>query len=52
MSINKKSEKISWEAPELKDLGKAKDLIKSLNPVFDAKNSEIDEDEYNVSVQS
>tara|TARA_B100000925_G_scaffold250034_1_gene201235 strand:+ start:648 stop:794 length:147 start_codon:yes stop_codon:yes gene_type:complete len=47
-----KSENIIWEEPKIKDLGKAKDLIKNLNPIYDAKNSEIDEDQYNVSVQS
>ena len=52
MKLNIDSNQINWETPEIKDLGKAKDLIKSLNPIYDAKNSEIDEDQYNVSTQS
>ena len=41
----------SWEEPEIKELGKAKDLIKGLSPVFDAKTGLAPVDEFN-AVQS
>ena len=41
--------KLNWVEPEIKDLGEAKDLIKGLNPVFDAKNSLVPSDEFNTT---
>ncbi len=41
----------SWEEPEIKELGKAKDLIKGLSPVYDNKTSLTPIDEFN-AVQS
>lgn len=38
-----------WEEPTIKNLGVAKDLIKGLNPVFDAKNSLVPADEFNTT---
>ena len=37
----------SWEEPEIKELGKAKDIIKGLSPVYDAKTSLTPDDEFN-----
>ena len=39
-----------WIEPEIIELGEAKDLIKGLNPVFDAKNSLVPSDEFNTTV--
>lgn len=38
-----------WQKPEVKELGDAKDLVKGLSPVFDAKNSLTPLDEFNTS---
>ncbi len=45
--MDKKNTK--WVEPEIKNLGEAKDLIKGLNPVFDAKNSLVPSDEFNTT---
>jgi len=38
-----------WEEPQIEVLGEAKDLIKGLNPVWDAKNSLTPSDEFNAA---
>ena len=43
---------VKWQKPNIKKLGSANDLIKELDPIFDAKNSLINEDQFNTSVQS
>lgn len=43
---------LKWQKPNIKILGSANDLIKELDPVFDAKNILVNEDEFNTSVQS
>jgi len=40
---------LTWIEPEITELGEAKDLIKGLNPVFDAKNSLVPTDEFNTT---
>ena len=36
-----------WEEPKIKELGKAKDLIKGLSPVYDSKTGLTPVDEFN-----
>tara|TARA_Y100000768_G_C23490542_1_gene456823 strand:- start:295 stop:438 length:144 start_codon:yes stop_codon:yes gene_type:complete len=38
-----------WVKPELTKLGDAKELVKGLSPVFDAKNSLTPVDEFNTN---
>ena len=49
--IVKINKNLPWEEPEIKKLGKAKDLIKGLSPVFDNKTGLTPVDEFN-AVQS
>ena len=43
----KKKHNSSWEEPKIKELGKAKDLIKGLSPVYDSKTGLTPVDEFN-----
>ena len=39
----------TWVEPQIIELGEAKDLIKGLSPVLDAKNSLVPSDEFNTT---
>ena len=50
--MKEKMIKSSWVTPEIKELGEAKDLIKSLTPLHDTKNDPTPNDFHQLSTIS